>query len=280
MWLFKFVLILSVIFIAVGIYFLYVTQTWMLFPADLVSASQPLLPASADSLEIDGPNGNRLHGVHIPPIGEQTGDRMTVLGFGGNAWNAGNLAQYLHDLFPNVDVVAFYYRGYRPSTGRPSAAALLADAPLIHDHVLRSLGGEQVVAVGFSLGAGVAAHLASRRQLAGVILVSPFDSMKALAREHFPWAPVGLLLRHRMPTANSIHGLNTPIAIIAAERDTIIPPSRTEALRQAVSHLVFDRTIAQADHNDLYQRVEFQQAMVEALTHIRAAADDQRRDFN
>lgn len=280
MWLLKIALIVSAILVAGGLYFLYVMQTRMLFPADLVNGSQPPLPASAVSLEIDGPDGNRLHGIHIPSTGEQAGEQPTILGFGGNAWNAGSLAQYLHDLFPNVDVVAFYYRGYHPSTGRPSAAALLTDAPLIHDHILKSLGGEQIVVVGFSLGAGVAAHLASRRPLAGVILVSPFDSLKALAREHYPWAPVGLLLRHHMPAANSIHDLNTPIAIISAERDTIIPSSRTEALRQAVSHLVFERTIAQADHNDLYQRVEFHEAMAEALTHIRMAADDRRLDSN
>jgi uncharacterized protein len=280
MWLLKIALIVSAILVAAGMYFLYVMQTRMLFPADLVGPSQSLLPSSAVSLEIDGPGGNRLHGIHIPPTGEQSGERLTILGFGGNAWSAASMAEYLHGLFPDNDVVAFYYRGYHPSTGQPSAAALLADAPLIHDHVLKNLGGEQVVAVGFSLGTGVPAYLASRRQLAGVILISPFDSLKALAREHYPWAPVGLLLRHHMPAANSIHGLNTPIAIIAAERDTIIPPSRTETLRQAVSHLVFDRAIAQADHNDLYQRVEFHEAMKEALTHIRAATDNQRREIN
>jgi hypothetical protein len=54
-----------------------------------------------------------------------------ILGFGGNAWNADDLALYLHGLLPDTEVVAFHYRGYRPSTGRSSAAALLADAPVV-----------------------------------------------------------------------------------------------------------------------------------------------------
>ncbi len=62
-----------------------------------------------------------------------------------------------------------------------------------------------------------------------------------------------------------MRGLEIPIALIAAERDTIVPPRRTEALRQAIPALVLDRTIRHAGHNDLYHRPDFQAAMTEAL---------------
>jgi len=65
------------------------------------------------------------------------------------------------------------------------------------------------------------------RPLAGLILVSPFDSLEALAREHFPWAPVGWLLRHHMSTIKYVGDMTTPTALIAAGRDTIVPPERT-----------------------------------------------------
>ena len=214
MWVLKLVLVLAVAYIAV-VAMMYVTQTQMLFPTWLTMASGPLLPASAIRLEVETPDGERLRGVHIPAAGERAGERLVVLGFGGNAWNADSLAAYLHGLFPDIDVVAFHYRGYRPSTGTPSAAALLADAPLVYDHVLETVGAERVVAVGLSIGAGVAAHLAARRALAGLILVSPFDSLEALAREHFPWVPVRWLLRHHMSTVEVARGLDTPTALIA-----------------------------------------------------------------
>jgi fermentation-respiration switch protein FrsA (DUF1100 family) len=63
-----------------------------------------------------------------------------------------------------------------------------------------------------------------------------------------------------------------PIAIIAAQRDEIVPAERTEALRTRSSKLVFDRTIAGAGHNDLYARSDFQDAMHEALAGIAAAS--------
>ena len=263
MWLIKLISVLAVAYIAV-IAMMYAAQTRMLFPTTMAAGELPL-PPSAARLEVETPDGERLHGVHIAPAQTPSDDRLVILGFGGNAWNAEALAAYLHDLFPDVDVVAFHYRGYRPSTGRPSAAALLADAPILYDHVVATLNTERVVAVGFSIGSGVAAHLASRRPLAGLIVVSPFDSLEALARELYPWAPVRWLLRHHMSPAEDVRGLNTPIALIAAERDTIIPPRRTDAFRQAVPALIFDRTIADAGHNDLYGRPDFRSAMVEAL---------------
>ena len=91
-------------------------------------------------------------------------------------------------------------------------------------------------------------------------LVTPFDSLEALARDLYWWAPVGLLLRHRMPTINFVRGSPVPTALIVAERDTIVPARRSAALRQAVANLVFEGAI-DAGHNDLYGRPAFAAAM-------------------
>ncbi len=131
-------------------------------------------------------------------------------------------------------------------------------------------GGRSVVAVGFSIGSGVAAHLARHRPVAGLILVTPFDSLEALARDLYWWAPVGLLLRHRMPTADFVRGSPVPTALIVAEHDTIVPAQRSAPLRAAVPNLVFERAV-DAGHNDLYGRPAFVAAMREALARIEAA---------
>jgi pimeloyl-ACP methyl ester carboxylesterase len=188
-----------------------------------------------------------------------------VIGFGGNAWHAEGLVLDLRRHFPDRTIVAFDYRGYRPSTGSPSAAALLADSLLIHDYVRDYLQPKHVIAVGYSLGSGVAGYLARERPLAGIILVTPFDSLEAVAAQHYPWAPVRWMFRHRMPTADFLSDLKVPVAVIAAERDEVVPPARTAALRHAVNNLVFDRTIIGARHNDIFRHPDFAKAMPEAL---------------
>jgi uncharacterized protein len=58
------------------------------------------------------------------------------------------------------------------------------------------------------------------------------------------------------------------VAIIAAERDEIIPQRRTEALRRSSGDVVLDRVIAGAGHNDIYDSTAFVEAMREALALI------------
>jgi pimeloyl-ACP methyl ester carboxylesterase len=241
-------------------------QSHLIFPTHAVPPAGPL-PPGAERLSLATPDGTTLAGIHIPAQ-EPSAERMLLLGFGGNAWNGQDVAEYLHQLFPDEDVVAFHYRGYAPSEGAPSAEALIADAPLVYDLAVERLKPRRVIAVGFSIGSGNAATLASERKVDGLILVTPFDSLKAVAQSMYPWLPIGPFFEHEIDAASAIEQTDVPVAIVAAERDEIVPLERTDALRQRVRNLVFDRTIAGAGHNDIYARSDFQDAMREALSRI------------
>ena len=168
-------------------------------------------------------------------------------------------------MFPDHEVAVFHYRGYRPSTGAPSAQALIADAPLVYDASVGGTKPGRVIAVGFSIGTGVAAQLSTSRKLGGLILVTPFDSLKSVAQGMYPWLPIGPLFMHEIDAAGPLRKSNVPVAIIAAEHDQIVPTERTAALRKVVPRLVYDRTIAGAGHNDIYARSDFQESMRDAL---------------
>ena len=237
----------------------------LIFPTHAVSAAGPL-PDGGERVSFKRGKAETLHGVHIPPANRRRGPRTLILGFGGNAWNGADVGTYLHELYPDAHVVAFHYRGYHPSTGSPSAEALLSDAPAVLDFAIDHVQPELVVPVGFSIGSGVAASLAKRREVDGLILVTPFDSLKAVAQDLYPWVPgVGLLFRHELDSAGALKGSKVPAAIVAAEHDEIVPPRRTHALRKAVPNLAFDRVIKGSGHNDIYARSDFHQAMREAL---------------
>ena len=160
-------------------------------------------------------------------------------------------------------------RGYAPSSGRPSANAVLSDSLVIFDHLRQTHSDEPIIAVGFSIGSAVAAYLARHRPVVGLILVTPFDSLETLARDLYWWAPVGLLLHHRMPTIEFVRGSLAPTALIIAERDRIVPARRSAPLRLAIGNLVFERTI-DAGHNDIFDRPAFATAMRDALARIEA----------
>ena len=268
MWLLYFALGLIAVYAAV-VTAMYVGQTWLLFPTALARMARVQLPSSTQHLEVRTPDGESLLGIRTPSMEEAAQKAPTLLGFGGNAWNAKATALTMHRLFPDRDVVAFHYRGYAPSNGRPSAETLMSDSLAIFDFLRQEQIEESIVAVGFSIGSGVAAYLTRHRPVAGLILVTPFDSLEALALDLYWWAPVGLLFRHRMPTIEFVRDSLAPTALITAERDKVVPTRRSAPLRAAIKNLVFERAI-DSGHNDIYDHPAFATAMREALTRIEA----------
>ncbi len=241
-------------------------QSHLIFPVYAVPAAGPL-PPRAENLSVHTPDGNTLEGIRISPD-KPDPKRLLILGFGGNAWNGQDVAEYLHEMYPDHEVVAFHYRGYPPSTGSPSAKALIADAPLVYDESVAKAKPATVVVVGFSIGTGVAAQLSAKRKLDGLILVTPFDSLKGVAQSMYPWLPIGPLFAHEINAAEPLRNSKVPVAIIAAEHDQIVPREHTAALRKDVSKLVYDRTIPKCGHNDIYARSDFHDAMRGALEAI------------
>src|SRR5438270_9152089 len=243
-------------------------QTSLIFPVHAVPRAGPL-PTGAERLSLKSADGHDLSGIHIP-ADEASKNPTLILGFGGNAWNGQDVGAYLHELFPDCEVVTFHYRGYSPSTGSPSAEALTADAPLVYDAGVGRVKPRRVIAVGFSIGTGVAAQLAAVRKLDGLILVTPFDSLKGVAQAMYPWLPIGPIFAHEIDAAEPLLHSKLPVAIIAAENDAIVARERTAALRKVIPNLVYDRTIGRAGHNDIYARSDFHDAMHEALDRLKA----------
>lgn len=242
-------------------------QTRLIFPTHAVPRAGPM-PRGGEELSLKAADGSTLEGVLLAPD-DPPGDGTLLLGFGGNAWNGQDVAEYLHELFPAATVVTFHYRGYAPSGGSPSAEGLIADAPLTYDFAVQRVKPKRTIGVGFSIGSGIAAQLAKARQLDGLILVTPFDSLKAVAQSMYPWIPIGPFFSHEVDAATPLESIHVPVAILAGDQDEIVPAERTDALRRRVPSLVFDRTIARAGHNDIYARSDFQLAMREALDRLK-----------
>ncbi|MEP7315681.1 MAG: alpha/beta hydrolase [Sphingomicrobium sp.] len=236
-------------------------QSTFVFP--VASVRMARMPSDALPLEITAADGKTsLRGLHFAPeVGSK--DTRVILGFGGNGWNAIDTAVALRHLYPHDHVVAFFYRGYPPSSGIPSSDALLADAPIVHDAAVAAAGVDKVIAVGFSIGTGVSASLATRRDLGGLILVTPFDSLERVAADHMPWAPMGPLFRHEIDAASALAKVDAPTVIIAASNDEMIWTRRTDALRAVAKNVVLDRTISGVGHNDIYLHAAFRKAMLE-----------------
>lgn len=184
--------------------------------------------------------------------------------FGGNAEDvAGNLAAFVA-AFPAHSLYLVNYRGYGGSTGSPTEAGLLADAATLFD-LLRARYPE-ISVIGRSLGSGVGVHLASIRDVHRLVLVTPFDSLVNVAREHFRYLPVGWLMRDRYESAGRAPAVRAETLVLIAGDDEIIPRARSEALVAAFpASRVRSEVLAGASHNSLDQFPQYIERIEEFL---------------
>jgi fermentation-respiration switch protein FrsA (DUF1100 family) len=177
-------------------------------------------------------------------------ERPALLYFGGNAEDvAANLPDFDAE-FPGRAVYLANYRGYGGSTGRPSEAALIADAIAIYDWV--SARHDRVAVVGRSLGSGVAVALATQRPVERLVLVTPYDSIADVAADHFSWLPVRWLIRDRYDSLARVAAVQAPVLAVVAERDEVVFRARSDALIAAIPAAVrHSVVIPGATHNDI-----------------------------
>ena len=243
----EWIVLLAAILLGVPAAAWFAQERLIFFPQPVVSTVH--LPTEAKPLEIVAADGARLRGWMR---GASATPAPVVLYFGGNAEEvSGTLAD---PRWPrDWTIVAVNYRGYGTSEGAPGEKALVADALAVHDAVAArpDVDARRIVAFGRSLGTGVAVKLGAVRPLAGVILVSPFDSLVALGRTHYPWLPVSVLLRHRFDSGAEAGRMHAPLLAIVADRDSIIPHERSRALYDAWAGPKTWLVVPAADHNTL-----------------------------
>jgi len=176
--------------------------------------------------------------------------------FGGNAEAVAWTLPELDRAFPGRALFALHYRGYGRSTGKPSEEALYADALALFDHA--HAAHPDVVVVGRSLGAALATRVASRRPVARLVLVTPFDSLANVGAHHYRIFPVRWLLRDRYDATRDAPKVTAPTRLIVAGSDEIVPRRLAESLldcfRPGVASLA---VVPGATHNTISEYPEY-----------------------
>jgi pimeloyl-ACP methyl ester carboxylesterase len=142
----------------------------------------------------------------------------------GNASCAASSARYADAIQSAAafDVFILEYPGYADRAGSPSQSSLFRAA----DEAFQMLATNgPVYLVGESLGTGVAAYLAGTHpdQVAGVLLISPYNRLTSVAQYHMPVLPVGLLLVDRFPSEDYLRSYYGPVGMVVDGLDQVVP---------------------------------------------------------
>jgi len=187
----------------------------------------------------------RLEGIVYEPEGKT---EKSVLYFGGKEQDSVTMVAKLSMHHPTVRFIAFNYRGYGTSHGKPTEKSLYADALKVYDWAQSRY--EKVSLMGYSLGSNIASYVASRRKVESIILVAAFDSALAMARLKFSLMPK-MLMRCRLDTIHHVKSIKAPLYLYAATDDTVVPIEQARKIKGSVQNLSRYREISGYDHAEL-----------------------------
>jgi uncharacterized protein len=248
---------------------------WLYFAQD----SMIFFPASADpartarlagalpgfrEISLTAGDGTHLSGYLRQPQNVPD-DCPLVLYFGGNAEEASHIFEDAA-LFSGWAVASVNYRGYGASVGKPGEAALRADALAVFDAL--ASGRRVVVVMGRSLGSVLAAHVAAKRPVAAALLVTPCDSVASVAKDHYRFFPVGLLLRHPFDALADARAATATALFLAAGQDDVVPASHARTLYDAWAGPKRFTLVEGVGHNDISFSPDYGRAVKEYLGEV------------
>jgi pimeloyl-ACP methyl ester carboxylesterase len=258
----KYIALLLVIYLGFGGYLYLNQRNFIYFP---VRADTP-----GEDEEIFENEGEKIR-VSVLNRGMQN----AIIYFGGNAENVDYNTDIFKTLFRQHTVYLVKYRGYSGSTGSPSERGLYSDAIHIYDQLSRE--HTEISIIGRSLGAAIATYIASRKPVHRLALITPFDSVKSVARSQFPLYPVSLLIKDKYDSLARAADIDTETMIIGAGNDRIIDISHARRLAEGFSQEVSFHVIEGADHNDISDFAEFYQALGDFIKHPKRTGERPRR---
>jgi uncharacterized protein len=192
--------------------------------------------------------GGRFAGYVVTPADHLP--HGTVIIYHGNA-------EFADDKLPLASV--FVHAGYRallveyPGHGRREGARTMKAALAASRSALsnaRAQWAGPIFLVGESLGAGMAAQTISGEEssVAGVLLITPWDSLASVAAEKLALFPVRWILHDQFDSVDALNRFKGPVVVIGAANDTVIPVWHAERLARLLAHAQF-LLLPDADHD-------------------------------
>jgi len=210
-------------------------------------------------------DGVTLHGWLAKPRGPIDG---AILYFNGRRESPTTIFRFLA-VMKNQAVAVFNHRGLGASTGKPSEETLVNDGLYVLDWLSTETRQpiSSIVIIGRSLGSGVAIQVCAAREIAGLILISPFDSLANVIRRRVGFFP-SLLLQDKFNSAHHIQKVCCRILSITGARDTTIPTELTDALFNGWNGELIEHVVPEGQHRGLLRQPSVENALALFLRSI------------
>lgn len=219
--------------------------------------------------------------LNFQEININTSDQVVVNGLLFKADSSRGLIFYLHGNAGSLkrwgsisstyvalqyDLFMLDYRGYGKSEGSiKSEEQLFLDVQAAYDEMLKRYPEDKIVIIGFSIGSGIAAKLASVNHPRLLILEAPYYNLTDMMHQHYPYVP-GFLLKYKLETNRYLEDCKMPVVIFHGTSDKVIYYGSSLKLKE---HFKPQDTLITLDgqgHNGISKNVDYITALREILS--------------
>ncbi len=241
--------------------YLYVTQDSQVFNPSGIEKKEPIDLSDVEHIKFEVEKGITLDGVYRK---SQKKDAPLIVYYGGNSDDATRIVLHTKSL-KDFDLISFNYRGFVNSEGKPSEKAFFGDALKILDKYGRN---KEVILIGRSLGTGVATYVASKRDIKGLILITPYDSIASIGQKMYPYFPIKLLSNNKFESVKYMLDVKAPVGLIEVQNDTTIPKYHFDKLKEVVPNLALHVELINTTHGDVLTHPDFEKTIKKMIRHF------------
>lgn len=189
------------------------------FPEKLDKSFQFDFDQKFEEIYIRTNDGINLHGL-LFSVDNSKGLIFYLHGNAGSLSSWGGVAETYTDL--NYDVFILDYRGYGKSEGSINGERqLFRDIQIAYDNLQKRYVENKIIILGYSIGSGPAAKIASANNPKLLILQAPYYNLPDLMRKFYPLIPT-FVLKYKFRINKYIKECKMPVVIFHGDQDEVI----------------------------------------------------------
>jgi len=195
--------------------------------------------------------GQKVHGLYF----HGGPGRPVILYIQGNAGTAANRLGVIKGYVDmGLDVFIYEPRGFGLSGGMAVKEGFVEDAAAAYDYLAntRKVDPGSIFILGQSLGGIPALRLANGVKCKGIILEGTLVSIRQMAKDFYPDAPIWLLASSDFDNAAQVAKLRVPVLFIVGARDDLIAPYHTRTLYELAPNPKEIVVVDGAAHTDMF----------------------------
>ncbi|MEP7110226.1 MAG: alpha/beta fold hydrolase [Ferruginibacter sp.] len=240
--------IILVIYIVVCGLLYFIQEKLIFFPEKLDKAYKFEFDRHFEELNIKTKDNTILDGI-LFKADSSKGLIFYLHGNAGSLRSWGYNSKTYTDL--NYDLFMLDYRGYGKSEGTiNSQEQLYKDVQIVYDNLKKRYNENKIIILGYSIGTGPAAKLASANKPKLLILQAPYYSLTDMMKHKFPIIP-SFILKYKFETNKYIRDCKMPIVIFHGDKDELIDYEASVKLNKLLKHSDTLITLSGQGHNGM-----------------------------